>query len=369
MLVRLITRLGNAAQVPALAPGELGYDLDHKNLRIGDGTTSPPFIFTSKTQGEIDLSNLQITFNADVLRSFGIQGSNGWTAVLAIEDEFDRSIMRVVDWIGGSTTLSTKPQVGLYVTPNGLSTESALAKDLRGAPGPTGAAPYLRFSINNEGQLIFQQDDSTLSTPIDIEIDEDGMLVVNYSDSGDGQGFSFANRVFKGNWVNNRTYDIFSEVRYQGSIYRARGGVPVGIVPTNADYWVKIQSAPQVTINQQVRDDATVLTVANSVKVFRSSEAMYLTEIRAFLAEHQTSGALVRVQLQYFHVPTGEWGNVLDTQLTIDNYERTSTTAAVPATINTSFFPDDTEFRVNITQVGNGTAKGLSLALLGYKAD
>lgn len=54
---RLVTRLGNAADVPRLLPGEVGYDVDVKTLRVGDDSSTPPRIPTTKSTGTFDFSS------------------------------------------------------------------------------------------------------------------------------------------------------------------------------------------------------------------------------------------------------------------------------------------------------------------------
>ena len=59
---------------------------------------------------------------------------------------------------------------------------------------------------------------------------------------------------------------------------------------------------------------------------------------------------------------------VLSTKLTIDNTEKTSTTAATAAVISDTSLADDAEMTVDIDQIGDGTAKGLKIVLIGYRA-
>ena len=46
---RVVIRIGMAEDVPALNIGELGWDVDKKRLRAGDGTPTPPMIMTTKS--------------------------------------------------------------------------------------------------------------------------------------------------------------------------------------------------------------------------------------------------------------------------------------------------------------------------------
>jgi hypothetical protein len=59
---------------------------------------------------------------------------------------------------------------------------------------------------------------------------------------------------------------------------------------------------------------------------------------------------------------------VLGTKLTFDNNERTTVTAATPATIVTSALTDDGEITVDIDAVGTAGARGLKITLIGTRA-
>ena len=84
-----------------------------------------------------------------------------------------------------------------------------------------------------------------------------------------------------------------------------------------------------------------------------------LTDVRASLTTAQSSGSI-------FTVDINEGGtSILSTKLTVDNGEKTSTTAATPAAISDAELADDAEITIDIDQIGDGTAKGLKVALIG----
>ena len=56
------------------------------------------------------------------------------------------------------------------------------------------------------------------------------------------------------------------------------------------------------------------------------------------------------------------------TKLTIDNTEKTSTTAATAPVISDGILADDAEITIDIDPVGDGTANGLKLTLIGTRA-
>jgi hypothetical protein len=116
-----------------------------------------------------------------------------------------------------------------------------------------------------------------------------------------------------------------------------------------------------VEIQAAASDETTALTTGTAKVTFRIPHAMTLTGVRASLTTAQTSGSI-------FTVDINENGtSVLSTKLTIDNTEKTSVTAATPAVISDSSLADDAEITIDIDQIGNGTATGLKITLIGTR--
>ena len=109
-------------------------------------------------------------------------------------------------------------------------------------------------------------------------------------------------------------------------------------------------------------DESTALTTGTAKVTFRMPYAMTLLAVRCSLTTAQTSGSI-------FTVDINEGGTtILSTKLTIDNTEKTSTTAATAAVISDVNLADDAEITIDIDQVGDGTAKGLKITLIGTRA-
>lgn len=109
-------------------------------------------------------------------------------------------------------------------------------------------------------------------------------------------------------------------------------------------------------------DESTALAAGVAKVTFRMPCAMTLTAVRASLTTAQASGSI-------FTVDINEGGTtILSTKLTIDNAEKTSTTAATPAVISDTALADDAEMTIDIDQVGDGTAAGLKVYLIGWPA-
>jgi hypothetical protein len=124
---------------------------------------------------------------------------------------------------------------------------------------------------------------------------------------------------------------------------------------------VKMATAAKTeTIGIACSDETTALTSGTSKAVFRMPYAFTATAVRASLSTAQTSGSI-------FTVDINESGtSIISTKLTIDNTEKTSTTAATAAVISDFVLADDAEITIDIDQVGDGTAKGLKVYIIGY---
>lgn len=108
-------------------------------------------------------------------------------------------------------------------------------------------------------------------------------------------------------------------------------------------------------------DETTALTTGTNKVKFRMPYAFTLTGVRASLSTAQASGNI-------FTVDINEAGSsILSTKLTIDNTETTSTTAATAAVISDSSLADDAEISIDIDQIGDSTAKGLKVTLIGFR--
>lgn len=95
---------------------------------------------------------------------------------------------------------------------------------------------------------------------------------------------------------------------------------------------------------------------------FRMPFAMTGVTVRASLQTAQTSGSILTVDVNEGGV------SILSTKLTIDNTEKTSTTAATAAVISDASLADDAEITIDVDQIGDGTAKGLKVLLKGQRA-
>jgi hypothetical protein len=130
---------------------------------------------------------------------------------------------------------------------------------------------------------------------------------------------------------------------------------------TGANIKTFAQSGLPTEVQVAASDETTALTTGTAKVTFRMPYAMTVTAVRASLSTAQASGSI-------FTVDINEGGTtILSTKLTIDNTEKTSTTAATAAVISDSALADDAEITVDIDQIGDGTAAGLKVTIIGTR--
>ena len=154
--------------------------------------------------------------------------------------------------------------------------------------------------------------------------------------------------------LSTATYPSLTELAYVKGITSS--------VQTQLDAKVLKTSVP-VIIQLAVSDETTALTTGAGKVTFRMPHAMTLTGVRASLTTAQASGTI-------FTIDVNQNGSTIfiSNWLTIDNTEKTSVTAVDPCIINTTNLTDDAEITIDIDQIGNGTAKGLKITLIGTRS-
>jgi len=140
-------------------------------------------------------------------------------------------------------------------------------------------------------------------------------------------------------------------------VYLGQGGDDAVTTMDDIKSFVSLES-----IIVAASDETTALTTGTAKVTFRMPYAFTVSSVRASLTTAQASGSI-------FTVDINEGGTtILSTKLTIDNTEKTSTTAATPAVISDTALAEDAEITIDIDQVGDGTANGLKITLIGTRA-
>lgn len=108
-------------------------------------------------------------------------------------------------------------------------------------------------------------------------------------------------------------------------------------------------------------DESTAITATGEKASFRMPYAFTVTEVRAALTSACSTGTLT--------VDINESGTtILSTKLTVDATELTSTTAAAAAVLSDTALADDAEITIDVDNVGDSTATGLKVSIIGYRA-
>jgi len=109
-------------------------------------------------------------------------------------------------------------------------------------------------------------------------------------------------------------------------------------------------------------DETTPLTTGTNKARFINpySTAFNVVAVVASLSVAQTGGSIFTVDINEAGV------SILSTKLTIDNGEKNSSTAATAPVISDASIAAFAEIGIDIDQIGDGTAKGLKVYLIGY---
>lgn len=153
-------------------------------------------------------------------------------------------------------------------------------------------------------------------------------------------------------------------------IYGGASGAPTRLaVGTNGYVLTLASGVPSwavLPVRQQsiivaASDETTALTTGTAKVTFRMPYAFTLSSVRASLTTAQTSGSLLTIDVKVGGV------TVFSTKPTFDNTSKTTIGATTPPVLSTTALASDAEITVDITQIGDGTAKGLKVSLIGVQ--
>lgn len=259
---------------------------------------------------------------------------------------------------GLSDVVITTPSTGQVLKYNGTSFVNAAD-----STAPAGSDTYVQFndggSLGADAQFTYNKTTNTLTVP---KVNAtDGLYTLSASTLG---------------WGSARTYDNVDEMgvildatdnlgaAYRGFRFDTGFSSPQfndGSTWRNIYHEGNVPPKP-IKIGVACSDETTALTVGTAKATFRAPCAITLAGVRASLTTAQTSGSTFTVDIN------ANGTTILSTKLTIDNTEKTSTTAATAAVISDTTLADDDEITIDIDQVGDGTAKGLKVWLIGTEA-
>lgn len=199
-----------------------------------------------------------------------------------------------------------------------------------------------------------------------IGIETDGLLTTPKFKIGDGttawNSLPYANTSGSSNPFSDASALVKNSSDATKLALFSASGITTGTTRTytlpNSNGTLALLSDVKKEIQLACSDETTALTTGTSKAVFRMPYGATITGVRASLTTAQTSGSIFTVDIN------DSGTSILSTKLTIDNTEKTSTTAATPAVISDASIADDAEVTIDIDQVGDGTAKGLKVTIL-----
>ena len=146
------------------------------------------------------------------------------------------------------------------------------------------------------------------------------------------------------------TYDLTlpASAGTNGQILQTNGSGLLSFVDKTSPYDIIISCS----------DEETALTSGTNKATFRIPRAFTLSNVKASLTTAQTTGSIFTVDINL------NGTSILSTKITINNGQTTSNTANPPV-ITTLSMPDDGVITIDIDQIGNGTATGLKVCLIG----
>lgn len=196
-------------------------------------------------------------------------------------------------------------------------------------------------------------------------VTDDRVLVKNQNTASENGVY----RADTSTWQRDYDWDGSFDLKKGTQIYVTSGS-------TNQGFWAVTTADPivigttSVTIQrsrmqQEVlpvacSDEGSILATGTKV-TFRMPYAMALSSVKASLTTAQTGGNLITVNV------TKNGTTIFSTKITIDNGEKTSVTAAAPNVLSDTSLADDDEMAIVLDQIGDGTATGLKVYLIGLQ--
>lgn len=319
-------------------------------------TETTGLIDTYTVWGDVDKTINLGTFDVKNSEGVGIESANydNSTGVLTFtytdSSEFQTGDIRGERGNAGVGIQSTEydPLTGILTftfTDNSEFTTGDLRADLDAATIKT------RYESNDDTNAFTDAEKTKLS----------GLNVTDYATAAQG---ALAETALQPDDVDLSPYALSSDVSLalDNKVDKATGKGLSTEDYTSEEKTKLSQLSPIESLIIAVSDETSNLSVGINKITFRMPYALTLTGIRASVNTAPVGSILI--------VDVNQNGaSILGVKLSIDATEKTSVTAATPATITTSALLDDAEITIDIDQVGATTAgKGLKVTFLGVRA-
>lgn len=158
---------------------------------------------------------------------------------------------------------------------------------------------------------------------------------------------------------------LFGGTTSTGAFQSGTVGTSGHVLTSNGAGSLPTFQAPSASFTESfvvpITDQTTPFTSGAAKMTWRMPYAFTISEVRASVQTAQSSGSALQFDIN-------ESGtSILSTKLTIDNTEKTSETAATPPVISDSSIADDAELTFDIDTVGDGTAIGAVIYIIGTR--
>jgi len=326
---------------------------------VEDVTATLPLSSSGGTTPDISISQADTTTD-------GYLSSADWNT---FDGKFDTPTGNNTQYLDGAGTPTTFPAIPPAQVNSDWNATSGLAEILNKPTIPvvTGFVPYTGATNNVDlGTHTLSAKDLVINHPsgsgvaASITKGGNGEALTVVKSSGSGNAASITGGVTLIDEL-HLTTDLADAYIASAATWNAKFNTPTG---TTSQYLRGDGSLASLPFELVVAasDETTALTAGTAKITFRMPRAVTLTSVRASLTTAQASGSI-------FTVDINEGGSsILSTKLTIDNTENTSSTAATPPVISDTALADDAEITIDIDQIGNGTATGLKVMLIGTYA-
>lgn len=191
--------------------------------------------------------------------------------------------------------------------------------------------------LQTDTKIIVDGSNAGVGTGIEVRSDADTLIVGHYNYTG-----------FTSILMQDASIDVNSPLVTMSEDLVVQSGITA-----NTYYNIPFQLVAAAS------DETSAITTGTTKVTFRMPCKVQLTEVRASLTTAQTSGSTFTVDIN------SGGTSILSTLITIDNTEKTSTTATTPPVLSSTIINDDAEMTVDVDVVGSGTATGLKVTLIG----
>lgn len=170
-------------------------------------------------------------------------------------------------------------------------------------------------------------------------------------------------------WQRDYDWDGSFDVKKGTLVYVTNGTTNQGVWAVTTDDPISIGTTAVVVQRARMQqemlpiacsDEGSILATGTKV-TFRMPYAMLLSSVKASLTTAQTGGSVVTVNV------TANGTTIFSTKITFDNGESTTATASAPPVLSTTSLAADDEIKIVLDQIGDGTATGLKVYLIGLQ--